>query len=167
MAENNKPRRGSLRMLDAEKASRARNQDIAERQLAAEEIARGERASATRYRAPQNPTRVTVPSWTHSDEEVGDPSAVAKWQAIVGPLGAQSDQYRSRNRAYARADRNAMDADVRRMTGADEERAYKKGGKVKAAAPVKKMQAGGMVKSNASKRADGCAMKGKTKGRMV
>jgi hypothetical protein len=30
-----------------------------------------------------------------------------------------------------------------------------------------KMKAGGMVKSSASKRADGCAQRGKTKGRMV
>lgn len=36
---------------------------------------------------------------------------------------------------------------------------YKKGGKVKAK--------GGAVKSSASKRADGCAVRGKTKGRMV
>jgi hypothetical protein len=33
--------------------------------------------------------------------------------------------------------------------------------------PVKKMAKGGMIKSSASKRADGCAIKGKTKGRMV
>ena len=39
---------------------------------------------------------------------------------------------------------------------------YKKGGKVKA----KKMASGGKV-SSASKRADGCATKGKTKGRMI
>lgn len=32
--------------------------------------------------------------------------------------------------------------------------------------PVKKAK-GGMVKSSASRRADGCAVKGKTKGRMV
>jgi len=32
---------------------------------------------------------------------------------------------------------------------------------------VMKKKAGGMVKSSASKRADGCAIKGKTKGRMV
>ena len=151
MAENNKPRRGSLRMLDAEKASRARNQDIAERQFAAEETARGERASAARYRAPQNPTRVTVPSYIHSDEEVGDPSAIARYQALVGPLGAMYGQHPSRNRAYARADRNAMDADVRRMTGADEEKAYKKGGVVQAS----------------KSRGDGIAKRGKTKGRMV
>ena len=37
----------------------------------------------------------------------------------------------------------------------------KKGGR------VKKMAKGGSVKSNASKRADGCAQRGKTKGRMV
>lgn len=38
---------------------------------------------------------------------------------------------------------------------------YKKGG------PVKKMASGGAVKSSASSRADGCAARGKTKGRMV
>jgi hypothetical protein len=37
----------------------------------------------------------------------------------------------------------------------------KKGG------PVKKMAKGGAVKSSASSRSDGCAVKGKTKGRMV
>ena len=41
---------------------------------------------------------------------------------------------------------------------------FKKGGKVKA---KKAYKAGGAVKSSASKRADGCAIKGKTKGRMV
>lgn len=30
-----------------------------------------------------------------------------------------------------------------------------------------KLRAGGMIKSSASKRADGCAIKGKTKGRMI
>lgn len=39
----------------------------------------------------------------------------------------------------------------------------KKGGKV----AVKKMKAGGVVKSSASNRGDGCAARGKTKGRMV
>jgi len=38
----------------------------------------------------------------------------------------------------------------------------KRGGKVK----VKKMASGGMT-SSASKRADGCAVKGKTKGKML
>lgn len=33
--------------------------------------------------------------------------------------------------------------------------------------PVEKKAKGGMIKSSASKRADGCAIKGKTRGRMV
>jgi hypothetical protein len=37
----------------------------------------------------------------------------------------------------------------------------------KHAADQQKMKKGGMVKSSASKRADGCAQRGKTKGRMV
>jgi len=43
---------------------------------------------------------------------------------------------------------------------------YKKGGKVKAKTGAKKYAGGGSV-SSASKRADGCATKGKTKGRFV
>jgi hypothetical protein len=52
-------------------------------------------------------------------------------------------------------------AEFRRGQRAIRERmlGYKKGGKVKAK--------GGAVKSSASKRADGCAVRGKTKGRMV
>jgi hypothetical protein len=42
----------------------------------------------------------------------------------------------------------------------------KKGGKVKAK-PTKTYKAGGSVKSSASRRGDGCAVKGKTRGRMV
>jgi hypothetical protein len=46
----------------------------------------------------------------------------------------------------------------------------KRGGMVKKATksePVKKMASGGAVKSSASNRGDGCATRGKTKGRMV
>ena len=39
--------------------------------------------------------------------------------------------------------------------------------KAAAAAGAPAMKKGGMVKSSASKRADGCAQRGKTKGRMV
>jgi hypothetical protein len=38
---------------------------------------------------------------------------------------------------------------------------------MKRGGPVKKMASGGVVKSSASGRSDGCAVKGKTKGRMV
>jgi len=38
---------------------------------------------------------------------------------------------------------------------------------MKAAKKIEKKKSGGMVKSSASKRADGCAVKGKTKGRII
>jgi hypothetical protein len=41
------------------------------------------------------------------------------------------------------------------------------GDDIKKAPPKKKMAGGGMARSSASKRADGCATKGKTRGRMV
>jgi hypothetical protein len=50
------------------------------------------------------------------------------------------------------------------LTGLLKGKPMKKGGSVKA---KKAYKAGGTVKSSASKRADGCAIKGKTKGRMV
>ncbi len=59
----------------------------------------------------------------------------------------------------------AAAANIRRRL-AEMGEGLKKGGKVKAKAPVKKMKAGGMVKSSCS-RGDGVAKKGKTKGRMV
>jgi hypothetical protein len=43
---------------------------------------------------------------------------------------------------------------------------YKKGGAVKAKAAVKKMASGGMTTSSASKRADGIAQRGKTRGKL-
>jgi hypothetical protein len=46
-------------------------------------------------------------------------------------------------------------------TGASEAAPFKKGG------TVKKMAKGGSIKSSASRRGDGCATKGKTKGRFV
>lgn len=159
MAEDNAPRRGSLRLSAANRTSRARNEDIAKRQEAAEDIARAERMSGMRYRAAQPPARTTKPGF-YPDEEAGDPRAVMDFEALTGPVGGPRIDV-PRNRAYSRADQAAMDRDVRRMTGADEELAYKNGG------PVKKMARGGAVKSSASSRADGCATRGKTKGRMV
>lgn len=44
---------------------------------------------------------------------------------------------------------------------------YKKGGAVKKKSGGCGMKAGGSVKSSASRRGDGCAVRGKTKGRMV
>lgn len=60
---------------------------------------------------------------------------------------------------------SAAAANIRRRL-AEMGEGLKKGGKVKAKAPIKKMKAGGMVKSSCS-RGDGVAKKGKTKGRFV
>jgi hypothetical protein len=46
-------------------------------------------------------------------------------------------------------------------------KAYDKAREQSLGAPEKKMAKGGSVKSSASRRADGCATKGKTKGRIV
>lgn len=66
------------------------------------------------------------------------------------PSEIQDQLVTDRNNRAARA------FDQRRAAGED----YKKGGK------VKKMATGGSVKSSASKRADGCAIRGKTRGKM-
>ena len=62
----------------------------------------------------------------------------------------------AREAARAKANPEGNEAKFRRMMGKNEE-GYKKGGKVS-------YKSGG---STASKRADGCAVRGKTKGRMV
>lgn len=59
----------------------------------------------------------------------------------------------------------ATAANIRRRL-AEMGEGMKKGGKVKSKAPMKRMKAGGMVKSSCS-RGDGVAKKGKTKGRFV
>jgi len=127
--------------------SRRRNAAIESEQGAAEEIARSERMSGMRYRAPQRPQRTTDPRGIGDrSEDIGDPRAQPRYATIIGPA-ATVDEIGSRNRAYSRADRAAMDRDVRRMTGADSERAYKKGGMVKPKAKPVAKKAGGMVKS--------------------
>ena len=88
--------------------------------------------------------------------------AVAKRPRPVEPTQKQlSDHYRNmqeESRAMAREARLRDQLDQpRQLTG---ELSFKKGGK------VKKMAKGGSV-SSASKRADGCATKGKTKGRII
>ena len=74
-------------------------------------------------------------------------------------------QTRKNQQGYENYEREQSDAQ-RRREAKDElvmEKARKVKEKIKSVLPFKK---GGMV-SSASKRADGCAVKGKTKGRMV
>jgi hypothetical protein len=146
--EGGRVRAGNPGMTGRTKAeSRQRNAAIVRRQDDAEETARGERMSGMRYRAPQRPTRVTKPDAFYSDEEGGDPRAMMPFEALIGPLGGPNITPR-RNKKYARADQAAMDRDVRSKTGADSERAYKKGGKVS----MKKYQEGGSVRSPGKRR---------------
>jgi hypothetical protein len=60
--------------------------------------------------------------------------------------------------ASERMKNNPMEKKFQKMMGNEPKEDDKK--------PVSKAK-GGMIKSSASKRADGCAIKGKTKGRMV
>ena len=69
------------------------------------------------------------------------------------------DQYNDKER-----ERQAQEAAAAEQAAAEQAAGMKKGGKVRA---KKKYVSGGTVKSSASKRADGCAQRGKTKGRMV
>ena len=79
-----------------------------------------------------------------------------KVQNALGPAAGILSQV---TRAKREADAEERDkADFYRRHGFKSDGSFKKGGK------VKKMAKGG---STASKRADGCAKKGKTKGRMV
>ena len=73
-------------------------------------------------------------------------------------------QQTAENEATSKAVDNFVKSIPRKLSDLVISKAYKKGGKVKAKCGC--MSSGGKV-SSASKRADGCATKGKTKGRMI
>jgi hypothetical protein len=77
---------------------------------------------------------------------------------LSAPSILNSDQKRSMARASAMESKYGLSQAARDQA---ERSGMKKGGKVKV------MAKGGSIKSSASRRADGCATKGKTKGRMV
>ena len=81
-----------------------------------------------------------------------DDDQTAKIQAVIDANRAEEDKMTS-------AIRRSQGRMMRQNPAADDGgyKSYKKGGKVKKSVKV----------SSASKRADGCAIKGKTKGRMV
>jgi hypothetical protein len=64
--------------------------------------------------------------------------------------------------AKMQAERNSKDAKAQR-----EAEMLMRAGSNLLSRPVQKKAKGGAIKSSASKRADGCAIRGKTKGRMV
>lgn len=86
------------------------------------------------------------------------------------PRESEADQLNAISQAFLRGERPRGGAadNIGKAMGIE---GYKKGGLIGAKAPVKKMAKGGMVKVSApakpSRRGDGCATRGKTKGRMV
>jgi hypothetical protein len=89
----------------------------------------------------------------------------ATYDRLKAKFGAASDQ------AYAEADSGPADLndfarDTKAKLRARKASGTAAGGNMKKGGKVKKLASGGKV-SSASKRADGCATKGKTKGRMI
>lgn len=78
------------------------------------------------------------------------------------------DRRTKNDRLQAEQDRKYIDESLEKLGKStdeyferhDEQQAFKKGGAVK-------MKKGGAVKSSASSRADGCAQRGKTRGKMI
>ena len=89
---------------------------------------------------------------------------------VSAPRESEADVLNAISQAFIRGERPRGGAaeNIGRAMGIED---YKKGGMVKAKAPVKKMAKGGVVKKmssgGAARRGDGCATRGKTKGRMV
>lgn len=121
---------------------------------AAREVARN--APAPRAAAPRATARPSTPA---TRQEVAD--AVA--QAVEG-REPQPPEPRRRG-PYTYGGPSPLDP-LMRMTGTSRRNreAASRAGRAMEGSPFKK---GGSVKSSASKRADGCAQRGKTKGRMV
>jgi hypothetical protein len=111
--------------------------------VAAEAAARNQRRAATRPNTRMSPRELT-PDELHNIQSLTlDPeSGIAEMRGVRGEA--------ARNIIARRAELEREPSE-----------GMKRGG------PVKKMAKGGVVKSSASGRSDGCAVKGKTKGRMV
>lgn len=133
---------------------------------------------------PRRPNGLIMPTQEELDALSGRPGQTVQYDsgtlnpsefgpATMGPAGrAQPVMTSMENVDVDRIGRGGFEApDVPERVRFEDETAkpfysrFKKGGQVKKK-PAKKMSKGGSV-SSASKRADGCAQRGKTKGRMV
>ena len=146
-------------MSDEERGQSARSalEDLMARQAAKSEEAGGEPEvkETPRAKPAAKPAAKAAPKAEPKPEPKAEPKAertASKVNPITGPEPAKS-------RAAAMPDVGARKAATEARTG----RRSAFGGGAKG---VYGMAAGGKV-SSASKRADGCAVKGKTKGRMV
>ena len=142
---------------ETDKAARSAIDDLIARQAAKSEEAGGESEvkETPRAKPAAKPAAKAAPKAEPKPEPNAEPKAertASKVNPITGPEPAKS-------RAAAIPDVGARKAATEARTG----RRSAFGGGAKG---VYGMAAGGKV-SSASKRADGCAVKGKTKGRMV
>ena len=142
---------------ETDKAARSAIDDLIARQAAKSEEAGGESEvkEAPRAKPAAKPAAKAAPKAEPKPEPKAEPKAertASKINPITGPEPAKS-------RTAAMPDVGARKAATEARTG---RRSAFSGG----AKGVYGMAAGGKV-SSASKRADGCAVKGKTKGRMV
>ncbi len=118
--------------------------------------------------APVSGQRVTGNEVTRNLSNMMNATAGLSVPGYVGKL--TQAQYNART-AARRAAGDMTEAEIeaarRRIADSALTGGMKKGGKVKAKAkPVKKMASGGATRSSASKRADGIATKGKTRGKL-
>ena len=149
--EDHEARRNLAAQIRSDEASRGAEADSATQALSeAEEVQRSRRNE--RQRAANRPmTRMSARQQTRPSEMSADDLNAMSLARGVGPDNAPDTE---------------AAANIRRRL-AEMAQGLKKGGAVKKMAKggaVKKMATGGVA---ASKRADGCAMRGKTKGRMV
>ena len=97
------------------------------------------------------PLRQTAPSL--SDDQIAGKMKAQKLKDTYGPNQDERD----------RMERASLAAEAK----VEPEVYMSPDGRTGGMGPLKKMAKGGSVKSSASRRADGCATKGKTKGRMT
>ena len=97
------------------------------------------------------PLRQTVPSL--SDDQIAGKMKAQKLKDTYGPNQDERD----------RMERASLATEAK----VEPEVYMSPDGRSGGMGPLKKMAKGGSIKSSASRRADGCATKGKTKGRMI
>jgi hypothetical protein len=100
-----------------------------------------------------------------TDTDIITEGATKLYEERKGPTTADLDRIATKQREE---DKGPSEATVKRLSDEDSKRRSQAGefGSFKKGGMVKKMKSGGTV-SSASKRADGCAVRGKTKGRMI
>ena len=149
-----------LDKAETDKAARSAIDDLIARQAAKSEEAGGESEAKEAPRAKvSKPAAKPAPKVESKPEPKPEPKAEPKVERTASKINPITGPEPAKSRAAAMPDVGARKA----ATEARTSRRSAFGGENKG---VYNMSSGGKV-SSASKRADGCAVKGKTKGRMV